>query len=169
MIIGPAAQPPSFPAWWYWSCDLQTVSFASGHSIRWHWRDTAVGKGPPSPGSRAFPSCSSWATVSTCLCGRHPEAAFPSALAHQPTLPTVSLLPCLPPDWHLSMLHPVSHTSPSMRPEPQPCRQGKGSSKSVPSLGPLPQSTSNGCSLQLLVLHSLEMYWPLFVVDQPHY
>lgn len=70
--------------------------------------------------------------------------------------------------WHLSTLHPVGHIWPSMRPKPQPCGQGKGSSKSVPPLGPLPQS-NNSCSLQLLVLPSLEMYWPLFVVNQSHY
>lgn len=142
--------------------------------------DTAGGKGPRSPGSRACPSCGYWATVSTRLSGRHhvkpvvhspavqaPEAAFPSALAPQPM--TSYSFPDAPPAtwlWHLSTLHPAGHTSPSMRPESQPCGQGKGSSKSVPSLGAPPQSTRNGCSLRL---HFSEMYWPLFVVNQSHY
>lgn len=73
--------------------------------------------------------------------GAGPRGSFPKGTGTQPmtsyrfpdALPATSW-------WHLGTLHPVGHTSPSMRPEPQ-----------------------------LLVLPSLEMYWPLFMVNQSHY
>lgn len=105
--------------------DLQTVSFASGHSIRWHWRDTAGGKGPWSPGSRAIPSCcysshcqhvpvwpapckSQWCTFSSYA---GPRGSFPKCTG----TPIHDFLP-VPWLWHLSTLQPAGHTSPSMRP-----------------------------------------------------
>lgn len=131
------------------------VDTTQGTIRRWHWRDIA--RGFASPGSTALPACSQCQSACDFLTSRtllyqqcvkeplahvHGSFAGTSECQRHPCkcLPRVSLTPCLPPQTVApEQTSPPRgpRTSSSVRSESQPCGEGKGSSKLVPSLGSL--------------------------------
>lgn len=95
MIIGPAAKPPSFPALWYWSCDLQSCLICQWTQLLGGTGGALqVGRGLHLLVPELLPRAPT-EPLSACAClagnvkasGAHspavqaPEAAFPKALA----------------------------------------------------------------------------------------
>lgn len=183
MVTRPAADPPSCPALGAGAVPYKHYSFSCRHSastVAWrHWKDTARGRGLLSP-ERTLWLC--WVTVGPWLWPARGKASS----AHSPGFcwqPRRSFPPSVPGTpasdflgsfrgpachfklWPLSkLLHPESHTSPSVR-SGSASGRGKGSAKPTPPSG-VSQSAGSGCSPQLLVLCSWEMSWPLLVVNQ---